>query len=178
MTSRYDTGSNERIRSVQPLKNLAWGYRKDIVCVFNIPEQKKKEDDTAAHKLTQTGQRHLRDFMGTGALPKADGIYDKEWKTLYAKAIQTALNKDHKTKLVVDGDIGAKTQAALDKYPCKYGTYSNLNSVLEIGFYLNNINPAGYENPGLYGDGVTKSVKKLMGTDGKTAAASVFLKLI
>ena len=37
--------------------------------------------------------------MKTGDLPKADGVYDEEWKTLYKKAIQTAFNKDHIAKL-------------------------------------------------------------------------------
>ena len=179
ITSRYDTGSNQRIQSVQPLKNVSWGYRKDTVCVFNIPKSKPEPiGDLKPHKLTQEGQRYLRTFMNTGAEPKADGVYDKEWKTLFYKAIQTALNKDHKLKLKVDGTFNKETQAALKKYPTKYGTKCYLNSVLEIGLYLNNKNPNGFENPGIYKDGLKKAVAEVTKTDGKTADLETFLYLI
>ena len=37
VTDRYDAGSNERIRTQQPLKNVAWGYQKKNFVVYNIP---------------------------------------------------------------------------------------------------------------------------------------------
>lgn len=160
---------------MQPLKNLNWGYRKDTVCVFNIPDSAPEKPK--AHKLTQEGQRYLRTFMGTGALPKADGIYDNEWKLLFRKAIQTALNKDHALNLKVDGKIGSATKAALKKYAPKYGEKSYLVSVLEIGLYLNNKNPNGYETPGLYGDGVKGAISRLIGTDGRSATLDAFTAL-
>lgn len=41
VTSRYDAGSNQRIQTVQPLKNVRWDYRKDKLIVYNIPEKKE-----------------------------------------------------------------------------------------------------------------------------------------
>lgn len=178
VTSRYDTGSNERIRSVQPLTNMSWGYRKDTVLVFNIPQRITKDDADVGHRLIQHGQRMLRLFMGTGGEPKADGIYDGEWKVLYRKGIQKALNQDHNCGLKVDGQFGEKTMDALRKYTCEHGTFSYMNSMLEIGFYLNNMDPKGYEQPGHYGDGLVKCVERLMGTSGDKAPGGVFMKLI
>lgn len=175
LTSRYDTGSNERIQSVQPLKNVSWGYRKDIVLVFNIPEQKKESN---GHKLTQQGQRYLRMFMGTGGEPRADGKYTEPWQRLYIKGIQTALNKSFKCGLKVDGVFGEKTALSISRHPCEYGTINYLNSMLEIGFYLKNIDPKGYEQPGQYGNGITKAVEKLVGTNGEKAGVAVFRKLV
>lgn len=37
LTDRYDSGSNDRIKTVQPLKNVSWGYQKSNFIVYNIP---------------------------------------------------------------------------------------------------------------------------------------------
>ena len=172
-SSRYDTGSNERIQSVQPLQNVHWGYRKNVVLVFNIPERK-----ATPHKLVQQGQKYLRIFMGTGGEPKADGIITDAWKRLYIKGIQTALNKDYKCGLKIDGKFGEQTALSISRHPCEYGSIKYINSMLEVGFYLKNMDPKGYEQPGQYGDGITKAVERMMGTGGEKAGVAVFRKLI
>lgn len=156
VSSRYDTGSNERIRSVQPLNNVWWAYRKDVVLVYNIPEPVNTEP--TPHKLTVEGQKYLREFMGLGGLPRATGLYDKEWKSIYTKAVQTALNKDDKAGLKIDGICGEKTRLAISRQAPKKGDVSYLVSMLEIGLYLNNINPNGYEMPGHFGEGCERGV--------------------
>lgn len=179
VTCRYDTGSNERIQSVQPLMNVSWGYRKDVIGVFNIPEP-PKPIEPQAHKLTQKGQKYLREFMGTGSSPKADGYFDAEWKALYKKAIQAALNDDFDAGLKVDGKYGDVTRAAVDKYctnKLKHGKTLEMVSMLEAGFYLNNIDPGGYELPGHFGDGLLKAVNELKEKIGKTSWSAIFKKL-
>ena len=37
VTDRYDAGSDDRIRTQQPLKNVTWGYQKKNFVVYNIP---------------------------------------------------------------------------------------------------------------------------------------------
>ena len=150
LTDRYDTGSNQRIQSVQPLKNLAWGYRRDVVLVYNIPEQENKEP--TPHMLISTGQKLLREFLGLGGLPRATGLYTDEWKKLYIKGIQTALNKDLKKNLKVTGVCDQNTRLGISQQALKKGKTSYLVSMLEIGFYLNNINPNGYQLPGIFGE--------------------------
>ena len=163
VTDRYDTGSDYRIRSVQPLRNQGWGYRKDVVLVYNIPEKKK---DAVAHKLTQTGQIHLREYLGLGGEPKADGRYTDEWKPLLVKAIQKAANNTYKWNLAVDGIYGPKTTAALEKHYLHPGAKNELVSALKIGLYLNNINPGSYEIPGLYDDAAVAAVNRVRGELG------------
>ena len=179
VTSRYDTGSNQRIQSVQPLTNLAWGYRKDTVLVFNIPEEAKPEGPTP-HKLISDGQKALREFLGIGGLPRATGLYTDEWKALFKKAVQTALNKDHKCGLVVDGVFGDKTRLMVSRYACSYGDRSNLVRMLQIGFCLNNIDPGPID--GVYGDKTLKQVKavrkKVGQMEGDVAGIAVFEYLV
>ena len=38
-TDRYDAGTQKRIETVQPLKNVAWAYKKDDIIVYNLPEE-------------------------------------------------------------------------------------------------------------------------------------------
>lgn len=164
LTDRYDTGSNQRIQSVQPLKNLAWGYRRDTVLVFNIPEQVNKEP--VPHKLIVTGQKLLREFLNLGGLPRATGLYTDDWKTLYIKGIQTALNKDLNKHIKVDGKCNQETRLNISRQALKKGKVSYLASLLEIGFYLNNINPGGYQLPGQFGQKCqkcTNSIRQKLG---------------
>ena len=37
LTSRYDAGTQQRIETEQPLKNVKWTYKKDDVVVYNLP---------------------------------------------------------------------------------------------------------------------------------------------
>lgn len=156
LSDRYDTGSNERIRSVQPLRNVSWGYRRDIVLVYNIPEPENKEP--VPHKLTVEGQKYLRQYLGIGGIPRATGIFTDDWKQLYKKAVQTALNKEYKSGLKINGKIEQDTRLEISRHAPREGDISQLVSMLEIGFYLNNINPQGYENPGEFGKGVKNAV--------------------
>lgn len=37
LTSRYDAGTQQRIETDQPLKNVKWTYKKDDVIIYNLP---------------------------------------------------------------------------------------------------------------------------------------------
>lgn len=173
VTSRYDTGSNQRIQSVQPLTNLAWGYRRDTVLVYNIPEQ---PSGPTPHKLIADGQKELRKVLDLGGLPRATGLYTDEWKVLFRKGVQAALNADHNCGLKVDGVFGDNTRLMVSRYACELGERSNLVRMLQIGFCLNNQDPGGID--GIYGDKTLKLVraarKKAGQSESSVAGIAVF----
>ena len=110
------------------------------------------------NKYIKQAQIHLNNFIGANL--KITGILNSETKTAYRKALQKALNADYKCNLEVDGQIGAKSQAAMKKYCVQKGSQGMLVTVIEIGMLLNKIDPSGVECPGSFGNGLDAAVRK------------------
>ena len=54
VTDRYDAGSDQRIRTAQPLKNEPWGYTREVI-VYNIPAKEEKKEEKKEQKKETTG---------------------------------------------------------------------------------------------------------------------------
>lgn len=92
--------------------------------------------------------------------------------------LQTALNKDYKSNLVVDGAFGSKSNTALGSHYVKKGEKQYMVTAAEILMYLNNINPNGVEYPGSYGSGLVNAAKIKFGGDGSKITSTNFLSLL
>lgn len=86
ITDRYDAGSDQRIKTVQPLKNEPWGYTKDII-VYNI----KKTTTTTTTKTTT--------WKATGtATATVDDLNVREKASSTAKILRT-LNRGNRFEI-------------------------------------------------------------------------------
>lgn len=110
------------------------------------------------NQYIKDAQTHLNNFIGANL--KITGTLNAATKKAYRKALQYAFNADYKCGLEVDGEIGAKSQAAMKKYSVQKGSQGMLVTVVEIGMLLNKIAPSGVECPGSFGNGLDAAVRK------------------
>lgn len=96
VTSRYDAGSKTRINTVQPLKNVSWGYRKDDIIVYNIPSK------TPATTTKATSNWKA---IGTGTSTYSGQLKVREKASLTSKVLRK-LNKGNRFE--VDGKTSGK----------------------------------------------------------------------
>ena len=101
--------------------------------------------------IIKAGQMHANNFTGAGLA--IDGVRGTLTKKAGIMAVQTALNLDFKAGLVVDGEWGPKSDAALKKHSVRLGSTRYLVTAVEILLMLKGYNPNGVECPGQFGSG-------------------------
>ena len=106
---------------------------------------------SSAKDIIKAGQMHANNFTGAGLV--IDGVRGTLTKKAGIMAVQTALNLDFKAGLVVDGDWGPKSDAALKKRSVRLGSTRYLVTAVEILLMLKGYNPNGVECPGQFGSG-------------------------
>lgn len=108
--------------------------------------------------LVQMGQIHANNFACGAERIAEDGICGPATKKARIKVLQQALNLDYNAGLVVDGDFGSRSKAALGSHYVKRGEKQYMVTALEILLYLNNYDPKGLENPGSFGPRLEEAV--------------------
>lgn len=126
--------------------------------------------------LIKIGQQHAINF--TGVKIATDGIAGSDTNKMKKRVLQHAINLDYKKNLVEDGIFGSASKSALGSHYVKKGEKQYMVTAAEILMYLNGINPAGVELPGIYGNGLVDATKKKFGGTGQKITASNFLSLI
>lgn len=120
--------------------------------------------------LIKKGQEAAISFINKTAIGStkfsATGVRDAQTKLLAAAVLQTAMNKDYKSGLEVDGEIGPKSKTALGSHYVEVGETQYMVTAAEILLYLKGKDPKGIEYPGTYGSGL----KAAAGTSKITAA--------
>lgn len=101
--------------------------------------------------IIKAGQMHANNFTGAGLA--IDGVRGTLTKKAGIMAVQIALNLDFKAGLVVDGEWGPKSDAALKKRSVRLGSTRYLVTAVEILLMLKGYNPNGVECPGQFGSG-------------------------
>ena len=112
---------------------------------------------TANEEFVKAGQQHANNFTGAGL--KIDGDYGPLSKEAAVMCLQIGLNLDYKAGLVVDGELGQKTKAALKGKTVRLGSKGYLVTALEILLLLRGYNPNGVECPGTFGKGCAAAVE-------------------
>lgn len=102
-------------------------------------------------EIIKAGQMHANNFTGAGLA--IDGIRGPITKKAGIMDLQIALNLDFNAGLVVDGEYGPKTDAALKGHDVRLGSTRYLVTALEILLMLKGYNPNGVECPGHFGNG-------------------------
>jgi len=108
--------------------------------------------------IIKAGQMHANNFTGAGLA--IDGVRGTLTKKAGIMAVQTALNLDFKAGLVVDGEWGPKSDAALKKHSVRLGSTRYLVTAVEILLMLKGYNPNGVECPGQFGSGCAAATGK------------------
>lgn len=108
--------------------------------------------------IIKAGQMHANNFTGAGLA--IDGVRGTLTKKAGIMAVQTALNLDFKAGLVVDGEWGPKSDAALKKRSVRLGSTRYLVTAVEILLMLKGYNPNGVECPGQFGSGCAATTGK------------------
>lgn len=101
--------------------------------------------------IIKAGQMHANNFTGAGLA--IDGVRGTLTKKAGIMAVQIALNLDFKAGLVVDGEWGPKSDAALKKRSVRLGSTRYLVTAVEILLMLKGYNPNCVECPGQFGSG-------------------------
>lgn len=112
-------------------------------------------------EIVKAGQMHANNFTGAGLA--IDGIRGNLTKKAGIMALQIALNLDFNAGLVVDGEYGPKTDAALKKHAIRLGNTRYLVTALQILLMLKGYNPNGVECPGHFGNGCAVAVGRYQG---------------
>lgn len=108
--------------------------------------------------IIKAGQMHANNFTGAGLA--IDGVRGTLTKKAGIMAVQIALNLDFKAGLVVDGEWGPKSDAALKKRSVRLGSTRYLVTAVEILLMLKGYNPNGVECPGQFGSGCAAATGK------------------
>lgn len=150
MIAKFDEGSQARIQSCQPFAETWSGM--NVLHVYNIAMPEPERD------IVKGGQKALAEYTGINL--DIDGEYGPETALTYRKAIQQALNADFGSGLEVDGILGKKSTAAMQKHPIGKGYEGYYATALEIGLCLNGYDPSGVEFPGVFGEGLDKALRQ------------------
>ena len=159
LCSKYDLGSQDRIRANQPYNNIKlveWSNR-HFIAAYNVPVQQ------VGQKIPQS----QRDYLEKGDTGEA------------VKTLQNNLNYVYNYKLVVDGEFGSATDDAVRKFQKaanltidgKYGPASkakleelvnnkktqesskSTSPIVDFSKYLNKISNSGHDQNGRYSGG-------------------------
>ena len=131
-------------------------------------------------EAVKAGQAISNIILGT-SIPE-DGKWGSQTKKNAIKILQWAMNKDYNAGLVIDGEAGSKTRAALGQHTVRYGETQYMVTALEVLLLMNGYNPHGVEMPGELGKACEKAVRNYqagnsLAVDG-IAGRNTFLKLI
>lgn len=130
---------------------------------------------TDTKELIKIGQQHAVNF--TGVKIAIDGIVGSDTKEMKIRVLQRAMNLDYGNTITEDGIWGTKTQNKLGSHYVAKGEKQYMVTAAEILMYLNGIDPAGLELPGIYGSGLVNAAKKKFGGSGTRISASNFMTL-
>lgn len=135
---------------------------------------------SSGNDVIKAGQVHANNFAGAGL--NLDGVRGPATAKGGVKVLQTAMNLDYKSGLVVDGDFGPKSNAALKGHSVRHGETQYMVTALEILLMLKGYNPNGVECPGQFGDGLKAAVLKYQADNSLTqdgiAGPATFKSLI
>lgn len=121
-------------------------------------EVNKTPSTPSANTVIKNGQIHANNFCGTKIV--TDGMFGSETKKAAVKVLQTAMNLDYKSNLVVDGIWGNKSESALRGHYVKHGETQYMVTALQILLMLRGYDPNGVECPGTFGNGCKTAVHK------------------
>ena len=120
-------------------------------------------------------------FSGHGLHHKLNSALENTRKGI-VKALQTALNKDYKSGLSVDGIRGTKTNNALGNHYVKRGEKQYLVTFVEIALATLGYYSGSIEMPGVFGSGLESAVYKFQKANGlsadKIAGKNTILKML
>lgn len=91
----------------------------------------------------RTAQKKMNLLFGCKFNIKEDGIWGTKSRAAFIKILQNALNDAYSEGLVVDGDYGPKTKAAVYRHILRKGTKNIYVRVLQIGLYAHEISLIG-----------------------------------
>lgn len=135
---------------------------------------------SAGSAVVKAGQMHANNFCGAGLA--IDGVRGSLTKKAGIMVLQIALNLDYGAGLVVDGEYGPKTDAALKGHTVRLGETQYMVTALQILLMLKGYNPNGVECPGSFGSGCEAAVWLYQGDFGlardKIAGYNTFKSLI
>ena len=135
---------------------------------------------SSTNEIIKQGQAHANNFAGCGLV--VDGIPGANTNKAKIKVLQQGLNCDYKAGLVVDGIWGTRTSNALSGKCIQNGSRGHMVTALEILLMLNGYDPKGVESPGIFGSGLTSTVKAYQSAHGLAAdgmaGVNTFKKLI
>lgn len=94
-----------------------------------------------------------------------DGIYGSNTKKALVKALQTELNKQYNANLVIDGIFGTKTKSAIINI--FNGAKGNITKILQGLLICNGYSTNGFD--GIFGSGTQTAVKSYQKKKGLTA---------
>ena len=123
---------------------------------FGRPRYEVGKQFKGKQLLIAMGQRHSINF--TGNYIDVDGVFGPETKKNMIRCLQHAANLDWNSQLEEDGIIGPKTRQAFVGHYIKLGECQYMITAVEIICYCLGKNPNGVENPGVFGDGLTKAL--------------------
>lgn len=149
--NKYDMGSQERIRTQQPFKNVKlveWPNR-HFICAFNLPnvEPEKKNYLSKGDKgdAVKKMQRHLNEVYG----------YDLAEDGDFGTATENAVKDFQKRNgLTVDGQYGVQSKAVLDKQVTeKRAAATQPTYMTDFSAYKGKISNSGHDERGKYSGG-------------------------
>lgn len=139
----------------------------------------QKIDKYGRSNIVQSGQMYANVFCNLNI--KMDGIRGNETKKAGIKVLQSALNFDYKSGLVVDGIVGSKTKSALTGRYISVGKTGYLVTALQI-LLLTKGYSCKVRRPGSFDDNLKKIVKNYQKANGLTvdgiAGYYTFMSLI
>lgn len=127
----------------------------------------KPSANASKSDIIRVGQAHAKNFCG--AQIATDGVRGPRTIEASVMVLQTAMNLDYNAGLVVDGDFGPKSNAALGKHYVKFGEQQYMVTAMEILLMLKGYDPNGVECPGKFGNGALKALKEFCGKEICTA---------
>lgn len=143
-------------------------------------EVNKTPSTPSANIVIKNGQIHANNFCGAKIV--TDGMFGSETKKAAVKVLQTAMNLDYKSNLVIDGIWGNKSESALRGHYVKHGETQYMVTALQILLMLRGYDPNGVECPGSFGAGCKTAVHKYKAdnklSNDDIADYSTFKKLI
>lgn len=108
-------------------------------------------------EIVSKGQAHANNFAHCGI--DTDGIRGTNTMKAGIKVLQTAMNLDYKSKLVVDGIAGTNTYKALGYHYVRRGETQYMVTAVQILLMLKGYD-CQLENPGIFGSNLEAAVKK------------------
>lgn len=108
--------------------------------------------------IIKLGQKMGNQFVNTNI--KEDGIRGPKTKELGIKVLQSAMVKDYKAKVTINGIRDKVTIDALGDHYVKFGEIQYMVTAAEILLMLKGYDPKGVEFPGIFGKGLLQVVKQ------------------